>query len=238
MPAIKSYLNTNILTGTAVITGVENDDRKLVRLSHTLFHPQGGGQRADIGYLQIDRAAELSSLAGEAYFAASERKKIQVIDVRHAEGGEVDHIVENVDGLVPGITVLMSVDQGVRQTNARLHTAGHALADLVTTLQPNLRPRAGHHWPGEARVEFEGDLSEPEIFAQQLEKAAETLVGDDRPIVVHSDQGLRTVTVGSGMAVGCGGTHVSSTGELLGLQIRRVHSKKGIVRVSYEIGAV
>lgn len=42
----------------------------------------------------------------------------------------------------------------------------------------------------------------------------------------------RIVTV-AGLACPCGGTHVSSTGQLEGVRVTKVKAKKGTLRVSY-----
>ena len=106
---------------------VGGDGRPFVRLSETLFHPQGGGQKADRG-----------TVGGRA-----------VTHVAHADGGEVNHYLDSTDGLSDGDGVEMVVEAEWRQLNARWHTAGHLIAAVVEKLFPAVQGVAGHHWPGD-----------------------------------------------------------------------------------------
>ena len=147
MPAEKLYLETPAVEGRATVTEVVGDERPIVRLDRTLFHPQGGGQLADRGEL-----------------FPPDGPPVKVLDVRHSEGGEVDHFVDRVDGLTQGLEVRAHVDQERRSRNARLHSAGHLVAEVAEAIEPTIRAKAGHHWPGEARVEFDGVVPDTGAF--------------------------------------------------------------------------
>ena len=62
---IKSYLQTPRLTDTATITAVHALPSPCVRLDHTIFHAQGGGQKGDRG-----RIGNANVLAGRTDAAA------------------------------------------------------------------------------------------------------------------------------------------------------------------------
>ncbi len=236
MATNKIYMESNSTTGLAVVTEIIEGERPIVRLNRTLFHPRGGGQPADEGRLVVDVGCDSAAYAGEAYVYNVQRETARVLDVRHAEHDEIDHHVSSLAGLQRGATVLMAVDREVRRRHARLHTAGHVLADVAVRLAPHLQPRQAHHWPGEARVEFEGALSEPDTFALQLNARLAEAVAANLPVrVLGGHGGPRSVQVGDGASVGCGGTHIASTAELAGLSIRRVQAKKGVVRIGYDL---
>src|SRR5258705_12162998 len=114
MTTEKLYMWSPATSGEAAITALIDGERKIVRLSRTVFHPQGGGQRADRGMI-----------GGQP-----------VIDVRHAEGDEVDHVVASLDGLTVGATVPLEVNMARRHLHARLHSAGHLIADAGTMVAP------------------------------------------------------------------------------------------------------
>ena len=77
MTAKKDYLFNTALSTTATITAIErSDDRVSIKLDLTNFHPQGGGQKADLG-----------TIAG-----------VRVIHVAHDEG-DISHYVESAEGL-------------------------------------------------------------------------------------------------------------------------------------------
>src|ERR1041384_2193084 len=92
-----------LLSGEARIKRIDTSGgQPTIRMEHTLFHVKGGGQLADRGLIGTAR----------------------VVDVRHAEEGEVDHYVESVEGLQVGDLVTISVDAEHRAANTKLHTAG------------------------------------------------------------------------------------------------------------------
>jgi Ser-tRNA(Ala) deacylase AlaX len=214
MAAEKLYFVSPALTGEAQITELIDGERKIVRLSRTIFHPQGGGQRADTG--AISNAV--------------------VIDVRHAEGGEVDHVVQSLDGLTVGQSVQLAVDAEKRKLHARLHSGGHMIADAALDVASRLVAKAGHHWPREARVEFEGEVADTTAFATALQAVVDKLIATDSPITMVGDPNTSSaIRVGSGAPVGCGGTHVTSLAEIGAVTIRKVQQKKGILRVSYGV---
>ena len=209
---VKRYLASADLTGAATITHVGDDGRPFVRLAETLFHPQGGGQKADRG-----------TIAGRA-----------VTHVAHADGGEVNHYLDSTDGLSVGDVVQLAVDAEWRQLNALWHTAGHLIAAVVEKLFPKLQGVAGHHWPGEGRVEFTpGDGASAEEVAAKLPDALAEAVRADLPVRVIGDPfSSREVVVGDSRSVGCGGTHLTSVGELAVI-VTGVKAKGGKLRVSY-----
>ncbi len=217
----KLYFNSDALEGTAVVVGVNDGERKTVRLDRTLFHPQGGGQQADHGSLVLD---------------AADAVPIRVVDVRHGENGDIDHIVERLDGLLPGSRVSMRIDASRRRLNARLHSAGHLIAEVGERLAPGLKACAGHHWPNEARVEFDGHPGDVAAFESGLVQALHTAVEADVPITVAADTSTgRQVQVDAGVPVPCGGTHVASAAAIGTIQVRRVQPKGGRLRVSYDL---
>jgi alanyl-tRNA synthetase len=212
---VKRYLASAELNGTATVTHVGDDGRPFVRLSETLFHPQGGGQKADRG-----------TVAGRA-----------VTHVAHAEGGEVNHYLVSTAGLSVGDAVEFAVDPDWRRLNARWHTAGHLIAAVVEKLFPTLQGVAGHHWPGEGRVEFTpGDGASAEEVAAKLPAALAEAVAADLPVRVVGDPFTsRAVVVGDSRPVGCGGTHLASVGELGAVTVTGVKTKGGKLRVSYAV---
>ena len=211
---VKRYLASAELAGTATITHVGDDGRPFVRLSETLFHPQGGGQKADRG-----------TVAGRA-----------VVHVAHTPDGEVNHYLGSAEGLTVGQVADVAVDPEWRRLNARWHTAGHLIAAVVERLFPKLQGVAGHHWPGEGRVEFApGDGASAEEVAAKLPDALAEAVRADLPVRVIGDPFVsREVAVGDSRPVGCGGTHLPSVGGLA-VTVTGVKVKGGKLRVSYTV---
>lgn len=211
MATHKQYMEDRSLMGEANVTSVSTDGT-VVRLERTLFHPQGGGQPADTGLI-----------AG-----------IAVLSVRHADASEVDHFLEKPAAFVPGDLVALEVDADQRRDNARHHSAGHLIADVVEGLFDTAKAVQGHHWPGESRVEFTGlgpdEAVDPALLQDVVNRAVASGMAFD---IVKTNDGIRALKIGSGNPVGCGGTHVSTASELQGLIVTKVKRRKGRTKVSY-----
>jgi Ser-tRNA(Ala) deacylase AlaX len=215
------YLHSAALNGEARIVEIRQGDQCTLRLSQTRFHPRGGGQPADHGALIL---ADGSGLA------------VPIIDVRNGDDGAVDHLVASGTPLQLGDRVLMQVDADSRLLHARLHSAGHLLALAGERIEPSLRSIAGHHWPGEARVEFEGIATNPEDFERALRCMLAEMRAANLPISASLDgDGRRSIAIDLAAPVPCGGTHVAQTAAIGRIEIRKIKIKAGRVRVGYDI---
>lgn len=211
---VKEYLRDPALTGRMTVTALIPGDRPAFRAAATWFHPQGGGQKADKGVIG----------------------GVEVIGVRHAEGGEVDHFVASLDGLEAARTYDFAIDADTRAFNARSHSAGHLLAAVAEARHPGVRGVNGHHWPGEARVEFQGEGLEalagdlPGLQAAIADVAAKAL-----PVAVTGDPfSARAIEIEGYGAVPCGGTHTATTAELA-VVLRSAKLKGDTLRIGYDL---
>jgi alanyl-tRNA synthetase len=209
----KDYLaEPQRLAGVATVLEVMAASPAIVRLDRTLFHAQGGGQKADRGRIGAAR----------------------VTHVMH-NGDIVDHQVEDLAGLEPGHAVELQVDADWRALNAAMHTAGHLLAGVVERLYPGLKAVAGHQWPGEGRVEFVGELRAEEISIDAINTALAADIADDLPVQVVGDPySQRAIRIGTYSPIPCGGTHVAHLGQMASAAVRSVKAKGGKVRMGYE----
>jgi len=212
----KLYLEApHLLATTAVVTnlGVDAESRPWVTLDCTVFHAQGGGQKADRG-----------TINGRT-----------VTHVAHAVASGVVHYIDSIESLAVGLEVDLVVDETWRRINARHHSGGHLIASLVEARFPILHAVSGHHWPGQARVEFDGESSSgSSVAAEVLERDIAKAISEGAPVKVVGDPHTdRSVQIGDYPPVACGGTHVGNVSELDGLHIDKVRMKSGRVRVSY-----
>lgn len=209
----KKYLIDPALEGSALITLKGSDGSgPYVCLSETWLHPQGGGQPADKGHIESSR----------------------VITVRES-GDEVRHYVESESAFKLGQVVNIQVDSTWRDLCSKHHTGGHLIAGLVAQLYPSARLIGGHHWIGEARVEFEG-LATSDILTLRDRITEDIAVTVEHAIGVYIDidkYGVRRCMIGDFPPVRCGGTHITNTDQLTGLYITGIKIKKENVRVSY-----
>jgi len=208
---IKHYLYDQALTGASIITDLVLGERPYIVLNETWFHPQGGGQQSDKGTIN----------------------GCNVTSVRH-NGNDVNHYVESINNLQLGQNVTLIIEKSARFLNSASHTAGHLISALVEENFHGCKASKGHHWLGEARVEFIGELPSTESVLDYLPQALIKSIDADFPIKTHIDnEQKRSVQINEFPPVGCGGTHLKSLKEMPELQITNVKIKKGSLRVSY-----
>ncbi|PXA99591.1 alanyl-tRNA editing protein [Nostoc sp. 3335mG] len=213
----KRYLGDTSLIGVVEIAELIAGDRPVVRVKETWFHPQGGGQKGDRGTLG----------------------PVEVLDVRYAPDGTIDHVVSTIEGLGVGKTYPFTVDPEWRRLHSNLHSAGHVLSGVCEDMFPGTQACAGHHWPGECRVDFSGrGLGRIILNADELEDAVNLDIKIGTPIAIVGDPYVnRACGVGNYRPIACGGTHVPSAAELGSFKIRSVKKKGELVRVGYELTA-
>lgn len=120
------FTDDNLTTELEVVDCTPHANQFAVILRSTIFHPQGGGQPCDTGWL------------GDS----------QVLRVLQ----EQDLIVHYVNQpLMPGL-VQARVDAQHRALHTRLHSAGHLIGNVGETL--GWMPIKANHWPGEGRITF------------------------------------------------------------------------------------
>lgn len=209
----KDYLaEPQRLQGRARVLEVLPGAPSIVRLDCTIFHAQGGGQKADRGHIGPAR----------------------VTHVVH-NGDAVDHHVEGAAGLAPGDEVTLAVDRDWRALNAALHTAGHLVAGVVESLYPGVKAVAGHQWPGEGRVEFLGELRAEDISIDAINARLAEDIAADLPVQIVGDPFTqRAMRIGSYAPIPCGGTHVAQLGRIASATVRSVKAKGGKVRMGFD----
>jgi Ser-tRNA(Ala) deacylase AlaX len=207
----RRYFGGNEMVHEATIVAVEPEDNSLlIVLADTIFHPQGGGQPADRGL-------------------------INNVPVSHVfqSGATIFHRVANAT-FSPGDRVILRVDADTRLLNSRYHTAGHLIACICESFG-NLTAVRAHHWPGEARIEFRGDLSQIDIVKDRLQTMCAFLVNAGSTVSTVVDNELRTVTIEGFPGQPCGGTHVSDIAQIDEITIRSVTRKGNNILVKYQL---
>ncbi|WOX16483.1 metal-dependent hydrolase [Streptomyces sp. N50] len=220
---ISAYLDDTYLeqVDTRVIAVGETDGAPWAAVEHCLFHPQGGGQPADRGWL------------GDAAIVPVRERESGLVVATAAEGGDLS-------GLGVGEPVRARIDLQVRMLHAALHTAGH-LVEAVGRTQ-GWEMAGSIHFPGQARIEFQAPdadarLADPEgreAVTAELRAAVAAAVADELPVTArYFADGQRVVRLGALHSAPCGGTHVRSLGDLADVVLPTLKVKKGRVRVSY-----
>lgn len=190
-----------------VLECIPHEHEFAVVLRATLFHPQGGGQPCDTGWI-------------------GESQVLRVVQ-------DPDRIIHFVDcPVAPGMTQIR-IDEPRRLFNTRMHSAGHLIGHFVQAR--GWMPVKAHHWPGEGRVQFKPGNSAEEIEAHVVQQGIEQWIAADLPRLTSVREGAREIGFGDLPAYGCGGTHVRSLKDLHRVTIDALAQKKGTLSVHYHV---
>jgi Ser-tRNA(Ala) deacylase AlaX len=190
-----------------VLECTPHENEFAVVLRATLFHPQGGGQPCDTGWI-------------------GESQVLRVVQ-------DPDRIIHFVDQPIKPGMASIQVDEQRRQFNTRMHTAGHLIGHFVQAM--GWMPTKAHHWPGEGRVQFKPAESAKDVDAPTVQHGIEQWIARDLPRLTSLREGAREIGFGELPAYGCGGTHVRSLKDLGTVTIASLSQKKGILSVHYHV---
>lgn len=201
------FHSDDLKANVEVLECTPHENEFAVVLRATLFHPQGGGQPFDTGFI------------GDS----------QVLRVLQ-DSDRVLHFLDRPVNL--GMTAIR-VDEPRRQFNTRMHSAGHLIGHCVQAM--GWMPIKAHHWPGEGRVQFKPADSAQDVDAATIQQGLEHWIADDLPRLISLREGAREIGFGELPAYGCGGTHVRSLKDLGIVTITSVSQKKGTLSVHYSV---
>ncbi|WP_248730875.1 alanyl-tRNA editing protein [Pseudomonas sp. MWU13-2517] len=201
------FTHDHLTAELEVLACTPHEDRFAVTLHSTIFHPQGGGQPSDTGWL------------GES-------------NVLHVTQ-EADRLVHYVDKPVALGTVTARVDERRRALYTRLHSAGHLIGNAGENL--GWMPIKAHHWPGEGKITFIRGETAQAIDAGLIQQQIDQWVAADYSRYMTLEDGKREVGFGALPAYACGGTHVQWLSELGQVTILALSEKKGTLSVRYSL---
>ncbi len=122
------FENDTLTMDVDVLSCTPDGEEFAVILLATIFHPQGGGQPSDTGYIGDN----------------------QVLRVVHQQEQLVHYLAKPIK---PG-TYCARVDNERRLLNTRMHSAGHLIGNIGEGY--GWQPVKAHHWPGEGGVHLNG----------------------------------------------------------------------------------
>ena len=199
-----------------------------VELDRTVFYPLGGGQPGDRGHLRFEDGFEIA-----------------VVDTRRTAGRTgIVHVCEAAGAHERlGQAVHARIDWERRFRIMRVHTTLHLLCAVI----PDVGVTGGSiRDDGTGRLDF--NLPEPTLDRDHVEAEVNRLVQENHPVRARwiSEQELdenpdlvRTMSVAPPRGIGrvrvldiggvdlqpCGGTHVSFTGEIGGVLVKKMEKK-------------
>lgn len=201
------FTHDHLVADVDVLECTPVEQQFAVVLQSTIFHPQGGGQPFDTGWL-------------------GDGNVLKVVQ-------EAERIVHYVDRPVALGTVQARVDSQRRTLHTRLHSAGHLIGNAGETL--GWMPIKAHHWPGEGKISFIRGESAQDMEADALQEQVNQWIGADLPRHMTLDGSTREVGFGDLPAYACGGTHVQALAQVGQVTILGLSEKKGTLSVRYSL---
>ncbi|XWS39036.1 hypothetical protein CRYUN_Cryun18bG0015700 [Craigia yunnanensis] len=195
-----------------------DDGRKALILDSTIFHPQGGGQPSDTGFICVTNS----------------NHRFCVQDVRSKDGVVFHYGVpedssrESELEQGKGKEVFLLVDESRRRLNSR------PFVEYKGTVPPNELQSKQR----EIEIEVNSLISKGgKVYATVLpyEEAAQ-LCGGSLPDYIPQGSNPRIIKLGDNPGCPCGGTHVSDISEIASMKVSRIRMKKGMTKVFYTIG--
>jgi len=208
-----------------------------IRISGSVFHPSGGGQPGDSGYLE-----------GEGF-------KAQVTDCHNAERGFILKIVLKEGEIPLGRPVTATVDVERNRRFSRMHTGEHILSRTLENQLPGLQVKKVSVGEKESTVfmTYDGDIDWEVLF--KAEKSANAIIAADLPVNVNkvsrdrldgfngvkikwdriADKEVTIVTIGDFDSMACSGSHTNSTAEVEGLIVTGFKGGNGEWEVRFTV---
>jgi alanyl-tRNA synthetase len=205
-------------------------------LDRTAFYPTSGGQVFDTGWLTSDANA-----------------KLRVTEVADAEDGRVIHYLEaSLRDLNPGTRVHGQIDATRRRDHMQQHSGQHVLSAAFVRLY-NMPTVSFHMADDYCSI----DLDTPALTKEQVESAerlANEIVLENRAVDIRfatRDEAeklglrklppterdeLRLIDIRDFDLTACGGTHVSQTGQIASILLRKIEKVRQGWRVEFVAG--
>lgn len=198
---------------TILLAQGQDEEGAWVALSDNIFHPQGGGQPVDTGWINNE-----------------------LVRIKKQPNGLIVAYISNELTLSQGDKVKAHIDGEKRRCYAALHTAGHLLNWELRRF--GWMAQKGHHFPDESRVEFTvmSDDSIPfdQLDSQQIELIVNQSLNSQRAVDIRQKGEMRISYIDQTEEMPCGGTHVKSLACIHDFTIKSMKYKKNVLRISYD----
>jgi alanyl-tRNA synthetase len=216
--------------------GSDSESRPTVILDRTAFYPTSGGQTFDTGWILPSQTSN----------------KLRVADVTEREDGQILHVLDDAGSLQKSSRVHGLIDVDRRLDHMQQHSGQHVLSAAFVRLF-NLSTVSFHMGVDSCSI----DLDTKQLTAAQVE-AAEALANDVvmqnravstrfvtrqeaqslglRKIPPVERDKLRLIDVRDFDLTACGGTHVSATGQIGCILLRKIEKTRQGWRVEFVCG--
>jgi alanyl-tRNA synthetase len=236
------YSDSFLYNFDAEVRDVLESPRPALILDRTAFYPTSGGQIHDTGWLSL--------ADGDA---AGASPKLHVTEVADTEDGRIVHYLDApIKDIRPGARIHGEIDAAHRRDHMQQHSAQHVLSAAFVRLF-NMPTVSFHMGDDYCSIDLDtATLTKEQVEA--AEKLANEVMIDNRPVDVRyvtrdeaaglglrklppaeRDQ-LRLIDVRDFDLTACGGTHVTQTGQIGGILLRKFEKVRQGYRVEFVAG--
>jgi alanyl-tRNA synthetase len=222
-----------------LVSASDSDRRTALILDRTAFYPTSGGQVFDMGWILPTEGGDASN-------------RVRVAEVTERDDGQILHILENAGSIQKGTRVHGLIDADHRRDHMQQHSGQHVLSAAFVR-RFNLPTLSFHMGVESCSI----DLDTKNLTSAQVE-AAEVLAND--VVMENRAVGIRFVTQEEASRLGlrkippverdqlrlidvhdfdltaCGGTHVSATGQIGCILLRKTEKTRQGWRVEFVCG--
>ena len=207
-----------------------------IELQSTVAYPEGGGQEADYGIIELP--------IGKVRFVWVKKLYGSPIRLEGFKGGKLGGIIIHtvhpddlhlLDEVTVDMPARVSIDIQRRERLTLSHSASHFLYAAAIGLREELKQwTIGCHIKEDtARFDFlvEDAFTAEEVI--EIERRANELIGGDAPIEHYAVEGLEDARLWTynGIEIPCGGTHLDSPRRIGRLSVKRKRLGKGKERL-------
>jgi alanyl-tRNA synthetase len=231
----------------AEVRSVIEAPRPALVLDRTAFYPTSGGQIHDTGWIVPFESSN------DADSASSSANRLRVTEVADTDDHLVVHYLEApVKDVLPGMRVRGQIDATRRRDHMRQHSAQHVLSAAFVRLF-EMRTVSFHMADDYCSI----DLDTPSLGKEQIEGAealANEVVLENRGVEIRfvsreeagklglrklppaEREQLRLIDIRDFDLTACGGTHVSGTGQIGAILLRKYERVRRGYRVEFVAG--
>ncbi|MGQ1158696.1 hypothetical protein ACT436_19260 (plasmid) [Acinetobacter baumannii] len=205
------YTNNNLELATKVLSSIYDENKELYRIEveETIFHPKGGGQDQDIGFINDYPIIDVEIDGAKFYYYLTHELEV-------------------------GQTVKFQIDSATRTLNSRRHSLGHVIGYVLE--KKMWIPIKASHYPDDCKVVFKRtEKSLDDIEISDLTREVEKILNEDYERSIQYQEQKRVVSFGGKITYMCGGTHVDKLSEIGDFSITKTKIKKDNLTVSYSI---
>lgn len=235
------YHDSFLYNFDAEVRDAVESPRPALILDRTAFYPTSGGQIHDTGWITT-----VTSESGPT-------ARMRVTEVADTEDGHIVHYLEApLKNIQPGTRVRGEIDPVLRRDHMQQHSAQHVLSAAFVRLFG--MPTVSFHMADDY---CSIDLDTPSLTKEQVEaaeKLANEIMIENRAVDVRyvtRDEAaslglrklppaerdeLRLIDIRDFDLTACGGTHVSQTGQIGGILLRKVDKVRQGYRVEFVAG--